>query len=452
MKAASVCLLTQVPRLGLTRILLCVFCSLYLTICNAAEPGPRDITASHYYMEFLTYKAQEKNETVLELFCEFPINYSYRFRENVGPGGKIGLTVTLYDPEKIHFDSITATDSVYIQEQHAASLLSDTYMRKFAFSLKPGNYVARIEVGDREAQSSFAFDRPIVLADYGGAGIKISDMHLSSQAMDEAFRALPVSMRRQITPNLSHIFGIERKTIYVYSEIYNLKKRDDGTEKNVVATYTIRDMNNHILSLKKYPLNVVEPVNTLDNAISVAGFPSGSYKLVLEIRKRNTMETTCKETIFHIINPWSFVSPDSYQAFVRQLRYIATPEQSASLSSMPEDKRGGRLQTFWKTLDPEPATDENEFMLMYLKRVYFANQYFDDLTSEGWETEQGEIYIVNGPPDKIDRIVSSTNSKLYEVWKYTNLQRKFVFVDNWGLGSFQLIKSTALVEPIYSLQ
>jgi hypothetical protein len=44
-----------------------------------------------------------------------------------------------------------------------------------------------------------------------------------------------------------------------------------------------------------------------------------------------------------------------------------------------------------------------------------------------------------------------SNSKVFEVWEYKKLDKKFVFVDNWGQGRFHLFKTAQLAASDLSL-
>ena len=93
------------------------------------------------------------------------------------------------------------------------------------------------------------------------------------------------------------------------------------------------------------------------------------------------------------------------------------------------------IQKYWAVNDPLNLTHYNERQLEHYSRVTYANIYFASkkLKNIGWKTNQGEILIRYGQPNKIIRYVSETqganfsNKPRTEVWEYPDKQ--FAFVD-----------------------
>ena len=57
----------------------------------------------------------------------------------------------------------------------------------------------------------------------------------------------------------------------------------------------------------------------------------------------------------------------------------------------------------------------------------------------GWQTDRGRVYIIYGKPDDIQRDDTSYGTGSYVVWYYNNLNKKFVFWDEYGFGEYQLV-------------
>jgi GWxTD domain-containing protein len=89
-------------------------------------------------------------------------------------------------------------------------------------------------------------------------------------------------------------------------------------------------------------------------------------------------------------------------------------------------------------MDPNPNTEKNELMEEYFLRVNIANQNFSTLSQDGWQTDQGRIFIKFGEPDDIERHPFERNSPPFEVWRYYNLRKVFVFLDRTGFGDYYL--------------
>ena len=121
------------------------------------------------------------------------------------------------------------------------------------------------------------------------------------------------------------------------------------------------------------------------------------------------------------------------------MKYILTTDER----NRAKGKKGKELEllflSFWKERDPTPSTSLNELMEEYYIRVNYVNEYFNMSWREGWETDFGMIYILFGPPDRVERSnPTSASSSVYEVWYYSRLSKQFVFKDQNGFGDYKL--------------
>jgi GWxTD domain-containing protein len=61
---------------------------------------------------------------------------------------------------------------------------------------------------------------------------------------------------------------------------------------------------------------------------------------------------------------------------------------------VPEAERRARWETFWKELDPDSNTPENEKLAEFLERVRVAADRYAARGQPGWRTDRGKVYIV----------------------------------------------------------
>jgi GWxTD domain-containing protein len=74
-----------------------------------------------------------------------------------------------------------------------------------------------------------------------------------------------------------------------------------------------------------------------------------------------------------------------------------------------------------------------------VKRFRYANMNFAAGMSEGWRTDRGRIYILEGPPDEIESYSMEIDRNPTEVWFYFDNGRRYVFVDETGFGDYILV-------------
>ena len=123
---------------------------------------------------------------------------------------------------------------------------------------------------------------------------------------------------------------------------------------------------------------------------------------------------------------------------IEQMKYILNEDEINSLKNIKQNKKEEFFYTLWENRDPSPKTEYNELMEEYFKRIEYANEHFSGW-EPGWETDQGMIYILFGPPEEIQRTnPSSQSSSTYQIWNYFTISKRFVFVDQSGFGDFKL--------------
>ena len=127
-----------------------------------------------------------------------------------------------------------------------------------------------------------------------------------------------------------------------------------------------------------------------------------------------------------------------YDLAIRPMQYLLDKKTYKRVKHLSYDQLRKWFKTYWKKRDPTPGTVYNELMAEFFRRVAEANRRFSTRHREGWETDQGRIYILYGKPTKIDDHRYATDTRPYQVWVYGDSLR-FLFVDKNGNGEFSLV-------------
>ena len=116
---------------------------------------------------------------------------------------------------------------------------------------------------------------------------------------------------------------------------------------------------------------------------------------------------------------------------------LRTSEAEVSeLKSAPSEGWGEALTAFWKSRDPSPGTEENEFLRDLEERVETASTLFvEPFRSPGWRTDRGHAWIRSGRPDRRTTSIGDFETPGREVWEYDAPRRVLVFVDR-GSGEY----------------
>jgi GWxTD domain-containing protein len=130
---------------------------------------------------------------------------------------------------------------------------------------------------------------------------------------------------------------------------------------------------------------------------------------------------------------------DDLDEAISQLEYIAKPREIRHMrSSGSNSEKLARFQDFWKRRDPTPGTRRNERMEEYYYRIDHANRRYGSLT-DGWKTDRGQVVVLFGEPDYVERHPFNFNVEPYEVWFYYRIGRRYIFVDRSGLGDYEIL-------------
>ena len=112
------------------------------------------------------------------------------------------------------------------------------------------------------------------------------------------------------------------------------------------------------------------------------------------------------------------------------IKYIASADEIRQLENAGPEERDKLWEEFWKKRPPG-------FKEEFFGRVRYANEHFSSV-GPGWKTDQGMIYITYGAPDEVESYPHNIDGPPYEIWSYTTLRRRFVFVDYDGFGRYEL--------------
>ena len=95
--------------------------------------------------------------------------------------------------------------------------------------------------------------------------------------------------------------------------------------------------------------------------------------------------------------------PETDRAWLTEdVAYIVSPEERcAYLKLQHDDEREQFVEQFWLRRSSNPDLPDNDFKEEHYRRIVFANEKFGTETP-GWKTDRGRVYVMFGPPDKIE--------------------------------------------------
>jgi GWxTD domain-containing protein len=356
-----------------------------------------------------------------------------------------------------------------------------------SFYLRPGDYRFRAIVTDKETGKEYEIASQFSVRDFSGQNLALSDLQFSRNICVDSSASVFVKHNRRVEPNVARAYGEFVGQLFLYYEIYNLSAPNSATtgDSTVMQTaaadsfrtvFIVRNENGDEVkqlwkSGRKPGSSCVQSV-----VLPIVTLPSGAYTLMVRVFDNASGYYTEATGRFRV--QWDLLSfkDKKFEEILELMRYVGGKDELEQLAKLPEADRQRGLLDFWQRRDPTPGTPQNEAMDEYYRRINYANAHFKCRGGEGWESPQGETYVIYGPPDNVRRYASlgeartpeswglparpagarrefsspfavarpSFINKPYEVWEYTRLNRSFVFVDLHGVGVYELVDPSLL--------
>lgn len=310
-------------------------------------------------------------------------------------------------------------------------------------TLRPGRYLLEMQIADAQSARTFTRTIPVVVRDLSRP-VALGDLILIEDYDAE---------RNAITPLVSNRLGTSQPRLKLFYELYTERPTRVLVTREIVRTTqgSLAPSMRSIFGLGRQD-GIDEVVYTDAEARQVRGgrtqavteLPLGDLKAgdyVVRIRVENEAGRVLDEAERLVALEWSGLADHikDLDRAIAQLQPIAKSRELAEIKSgATQADRFERFLAFWEKRDPTPGTERNELMEEYYYRVDYANQKYGNL-GEGWQTDQGQVMIIHGEPDAVERHpYTFGDSKAYEVWYYYRKGRRYIFIDRTGLGDFEL--------------
>ena len=175
-----------------------------------------------------------------------------------------------------------------------------------------GDFTLAVQVRDETSQRIGVYRRPVLLSDYSGEELLISDLKLATQITPSGVQGPFVRKGLNITPNPGRLY-IRESPVYVYYEIYNLAMDQDGkTEYEIL--YEIRPQEGSArpgwTARRQRDMQTVmmafsgEGISTEDReytSLDTSGLPAGEYVLTVTFTDQNAGSTVSKSVNFLVM-------------------------------------------------------------------------------------------------------------------------------------------------------
>lgn len=322
--------------------------------------------------------------------------------------GRYRLEMEVYRGKELY----TSVVKDYYEDVDSIPPPDITRSRYFSIYFPAGDYRFNIRLLDKVSRSLIDSARVSV-------SIRRSDVQIGSLITVFPNEKLDLDPRREYMDSDS--------TIYIRIPIYSTREETlrikvilepwKGKRRTMEFTYALSKGYNEI---------------PLDYDISDLGFDQ--YELIVEFYDSRGKRIGTRKMKFARTG---FLSLTDVQRkdLISVLEFVYPGEFTRYLKKYDGDFRKA-WDNFWKDRDPTPNTPENELKQQFLERYRYAMYNF---TRYGRINDMGKIYIKYGPPDYIYREDFSLEGRAYQIWYYQSINRKFIFVDKYGTGDYELV-------------
>ena len=368
-------------------------------------------------------------------------------------------------------DRLVVNDLWRMQVEPEDSLQNSNLVDMVRYDIEPGEYKLAFHIRDVYEQSkrdSVAIE--LEIDQYMGKGVFLSDIELSTNIKKsaEGEKSNFTKSTLEVIPNPSSVYGEERPVLFFYVEAYNLFSGIQGEKYQTHCWVTDNDNNEvagcpSIKRTKTRKFDASVEVGTLNISKLTSGFYNFNFAIG---EKREVMSTKrfvvyregemkqrkeAKEQLAAGVKPneFTYMNTEQLDQEFDLLQYLLNDVGKKFYAQLEtENAKRNFIYSFWKTKDPQPATDINEYRAEYFERLEYANEQFGRIRRDGWRTDRGRVFMIYGPPDDRDRFPSSAGNYPYEIWNYNSYEGGvvFVFVDERGLNDYMLVHSDATGE------
>ena len=357
---------------------------------------------------------------------------------------KVDVVISARDNEGNVSEVEQFTHYIGVRDKNTALSRTHYYLDRISLPLSRAGFDLIITFTEQLSQKSFQWVESLVNLDKGTLA---SDIEFSHQISSGQLREGLEKFQRgdvQFYVDPSHIYqkGVN-DTVFFYYEVQNLYPAGDG------YTYldeTIRIFNDEYSA--KINNRLRGSGTTFDRIITIPSdtLATAYYNLEITVHDPVSHRSETRHDYFviseraeHSVRLFSDLDTE-----YKLLRYFLPSSHFRNWDSMSTSAKMNFVDRFWSINNPNPHSDENEFLRIIRERISVANQRFTHF-NDGWDTDRGRIYVRNGEPTEVesDTVDTGIDAKLlrreYQIWRYRDLNRIYLFLDMQGTGNYRLV-------------
>lgn len=379
----------------------------------------------YFYIDPLVFYPLDSAVGRLDLYIEIPLeNLSFK-KVNTGDNyeSELSLTLQIKNSAGEQIISHTYDDKITNTKSEQKNINEKSVSSYKSYFLKPDVYKLIFVLKDKNSKIEYTKEASFTVKD------PLIDRVISSDIMLLSNYQLDSQGEKEITPVINGNVGT-LDGFYIFTEVWN---RDENELSNKLLNIKVFDEKEKLIYDSLISVNLKTGSNSIIQKLYTDKYNIGNLRMEIDDGSRKIAERklSCK---------WGDIpiTIKDLDNAVNQLLYIAkSSELDYIKNAKSSEEKLKRFLKFWKSVDPSPRTAKNELMIEYYNRIKIANERYSHYV-DGWKTDMGMVFIINGNPSQIDRHPFEADSKPYEIWTYYDINRQYIFVDYTGYGDYRL--------------
>jgi GWxTD domain-containing protein len=306
--------------------------------------------------------------------------------------------------------------------------------------LEPGTYAFVFEIEDLATRTPVTEQIEVEVRDLSGT-VALSDLIYISDYDPHT---------ETIYPRVTNVVGTGEQSVRLFYEVYanqptrvriqrEIVRLSQGRSSAIRSLLTFWRSDPEDITFSTAESTLLRPGrNPRVVEVPLSGLRPGEYLVRVRVETDDGRVLAESEKLLEA--EWRGLATvvRSLEEAIDQLKYIAKDRELRHIKAgRTEEERLTRFLAFWEKRDPTPGSDRNERMEEYYARVAYANRTFGG-AADGWDTDRGQVVIVYGEPDQVERFPATNTARAYEVWHYSQIGKRFFFIDETGRGDFRL--------------
>ena len=388
---------------------LLILCALILFSCSTKsikEEIPKPESENIYLKSYIFYFPLQK-EYILDINFMIKKNKFVFIKRDSLFSAKVNISLRVMNLDSENMFINRDWFEVFTEDSFDAHRLSSNFYNfSERYSVPEGEYELTVLIEDLDSGDIWKKKDTVKIAPLNGLGEIILYSDIS--------RTKIIGNDYNITNNKLFLSvqyiedGIPPELIYVDYTIKNYKTKYPKTE--IIVSHTVNgeyhfdmELNENVYGETEFEINV------------------NGYKKILNLFVNDESYNLWTKDVFEVIGV---------------MRYILPTHEIKKIKKMEDRDKLKYIQNYWFKRDPELETEQNELLIEFINRVRYVNTHFSDM-DRGWRTDRGRIYIIYGPPERIESYEDQMNNR-FEIWIYPN-RKEFKFIDKNKFGFYRQI-------------